>query len=41
MQGVWLDRGGDPWGTFGPEPDLRVERLHEIADILTDDSRSP
>lgn len=40
MQGVWLDRDDDPWGTFGSEPDLRVEGFHEFADVLTDDSRS-
>ena len=35
IQGVWLDRAGDPWGAFGSEPDLRVEGFEELADALS------
>lgn len=35
MQGVWLDRRGDPWPAFDGEPDLRVESLYELADVLS------
>jgi 2-haloacid dehalogenase len=34
MQGVRLDRTGDPWGSFGAEPDLTVESFYEFADAL-------
>jgi len=34
MQGVRLDRTGEPWGTYGPEPDLTVGGFHEFADAL-------
>lgn len=34
MYGVRLDRTGEPWGTYGPEPDLTVESFHELADAL-------
>jgi len=34
MQGVWINRGGDPWEQFGPQPDLTVETFHELADEL-------
>jgi 2-haloacid dehalogenase len=34
MQGVWVDRKGTPWEPFGPEPDLTVEGLGELADAL-------
>ncbi|MFC6716123.1 haloacid dehalogenase type II [Natrialbaceae archaeon GCM10025810] len=34
MQGVWLDRKGEPWEPFGPEPDLTVEGIDELADRL-------
>jgi 2-haloacid dehalogenase len=34
MQGVRLDRTGDPWGTFGAEPDLTVGDFHGFAEAL-------
>ncbi|MFB6113958.1 MAG: haloacid dehalogenase type II [Halodesulfurarchaeum sp.] len=34
MQGVWLDRGNDPWGEFDGDPDLRIESFHDLADEL-------
>lgn len=34
MQGVWLDRGGAPWGRFDGEPDLRIESFHDLVDEL-------
>ncbi|MFC4436238.1 MULTISPECIES: haloacid dehalogenase type II [Natrialbaceae] len=34
MQGVWLDRKGDPEEPFGPEPDAVVTGLDELADAL-------
>ncbi|MFB6163777.1 MAG: HAD family hydrolase, partial [Haloarculaceae archaeon] len=34
MQGVWLDRKGDPWVPFDGEPALTVESIHEFADEL-------
>ena len=34
MQGVWLDRTGGPWDSFGDGPDLTVETVHEFADEL-------
>ena len=34
MWGVRLDRTGDPWDTFGEEPDLTVESFYEFADAL-------
>ncbi len=34
MQGAWLDRGNDPWGSFGGDPDLRIESFHDLADEL-------
>ncbi len=34
MQGVWVDRKGSPWETFGTEPDLTVETFFELADAL-------
>ncbi|WP_306055025.1 haloacid dehalogenase type II [Natronococcus wangiae] len=36
MQGVWLDRKGDPVEPFGPEPDAVVTGLDELADALED-----
>ncbi len=30
MQGVWLDRKGDPWDPFGAEPDLVCDGLDEL-----------
>jgi len=30
MQGVRLDRKGDPWERFGPAPDLTVETIDEL-----------
>jgi 2-haloacid dehalogenase len=34
MQGVWIDRTGEPWDPWFPDPDLRVEAFHELADRL-------
>lgn len=34
MQGVRVDRKGDPWEPFGPEPDRTVGGLEELADAL-------
>jgi 2-haloacid dehalogenase len=34
MQGVWVNRGGGPWTTYGPEPDLEVDSFHGLADEL-------
>jgi 2-haloacid dehalogenase len=34
MQGVWLDRKGDPWVSFGDDPSLTATNLHEFADEL-------
>ncbi|XVH33520.1 haloacid dehalogenase type II (plasmid) [Haloferacaceae archaeon DSL9] len=34
MQGVRIDRKETPWEPFGPEPDLTVETLYELADAL-------
>ena len=34
MQGVRVDRKGDPWEPFGGDPDLTVETFHELADEL-------
>jgi 2-haloacid dehalogenase len=31
MQGVWVDRKGIPWETFGGDPDLTVETVFELA----------
>ena len=34
MQGVWVDRKGDPWDGFAGDPDLTVDGVHELADEL-------
>lgn len=34
MQGVWVDRKGTPWETFGTDPDLIIETFFELADAL-------
>jgi 2-haloacid dehalogenase len=34
MQGVWVDRKGDPWEPFGSEPDRTVTTIHEFAAAL-------
>ncbi|MDR9382313.1 MAG: haloacid dehalogenase type II [Natronomonas sp.] len=34
MQGVRLDRTGDPWGSSGVEPNLTVESFYEFVDAL-------
>jgi len=34
MQGAWLDRGNDPWGTFDGDPDLAIETFHDLADAM-------
>ena len=34
MQGVWVDRKGDPSETFGPEPDLTIESFYDLTPAL-------
>lgn len=34
MQGVWLDRAGDPWPTFDGEPSLVIDSVLELCDLL-------
>ncbi|MFB6170568.1 MAG: haloacid dehalogenase type II [Haloarculaceae archaeon] len=34
MQGGWLHRTDDPWDPLGPEPDVVVETVPELADLL-------
>lgn len=34
MQGVWLDRGGDGWPSFGPRPSLAVDSIDALCDRL-------
>ncbi|WP_435334682.1 haloacid dehalogenase type II [Haloarchaeobius sp. TZWWS8] len=34
MQGVWVDRKGNPWEPFDGEPDLTVETFFELAEEL-------
>lgn len=34
MQGVFLDRGGSPWPSFGPEPTLAVDSLEDLCELL-------
>jgi 2-haloacid dehalogenase len=34
MQGVWVNRDGGPWPTYGPEPGLEVDSFHGLADEL-------
>lgn len=34
LQGVWVDRKGDPWVRFDGEPDLTIETFHDLADEL-------
>ena len=34
MDGAWLDRKGDPEEPFGPDPDVVVCGLDELADVL-------
>lgn len=34
MQGVWLNRKGDPWDRFDGAPDREVDTIHEFADAL-------
>ncbi|QKY19897.1 haloacid dehalogenase type II [Halolamina sp. CBA1230] len=34
MQGVWVDRKGDPWDGFAGDPDLTADGIHELADEL-------
>ncbi|QLH84663.1 haloacid dehalogenase type II [Halosimplex pelagicum] len=36
MQGVWVDRKGDPPETFGPGPDLTIETFHDLVDALAE-----
>jgi 2-haloacid dehalogenase len=34
MQGIWMDRKGQPWEPFDGDPDLTVETIPAIADEL-------
>ena len=34
MQGIWLDRAGGSFGTFGDEPDLAATDFHDVAEAL-------
>jgi 2-haloacid dehalogenase len=34
MQSVWLNREGMSWETFGPDPSLTADSIHEVADEL-------
>ncbi|MFC7133820.1 MULTISPECIES: haloacid dehalogenase type II [Salinibaculum] len=34
MQGIWMDRKGQPWERFDGKPDLTVETIHDVADEL-------
>ncbi|MFC7131204.1 haloacid dehalogenase type II [Haloferax chudinovii] len=34
MQGVWVDRKGSPWETFGDDPNLTIETFFELAEAL-------
>ena len=34
MQGVWVNREGGPWTTYGPEPHLEIGSFHDLADEL-------
>ena len=34
MQGVWVDRNGSPWESFGSDPDRTVETFFELAETL-------
>jgi len=34
MQGVWIDRAGEPWPTFDGEPALAVDSILELCDLL-------
>jgi len=30
MQGVWLDRTGEPWDPWFPDPDLRIDTFRDL-----------
>lgn len=34
MQGVWLNRKSRPWETFGGDPALTADSIHDVADEL-------
>lgn len=34
MQGVWVDRKGSPWETFGGDPHYTVETFFDLAEVL-------
>jgi 2-haloacid dehalogenase len=34
MQGIWMDRKGQPWEPFDGDPDLTVGTIHDVADEL-------
>ena len=34
MQGVWLNRKARPWETFGGDPALTVDSIHDVAEAL-------
>jgi 2-haloacid dehalogenase len=34
MQGVWIDRTGEPWDPCFPDPDLRIDSFHDLVEVL-------
>lgn len=34
MQAAWLNRSGEPYEGFGPDPDITVESFHDLGDEL-------
>lgn len=36
MQGVWIDRAGEPWDPCFPDPDLRIDTFHDLVGALRD-----
>jgi 2-haloacid dehalogenase len=34
MQGVWIDRTGEPWDPCFPDPDLRIDSFHDLENAL-------
>ncbi|MFO7925946.1 MAG: haloacid dehalogenase type II [Halobacteriota archaeon] len=35
MQGVWIDRTGEPWDPWFPDPDVTIDTFTELADLLS------
>jgi len=34
MQGVWIDRTGEPWDPWFPEPDAAIGTFDDLVDLL-------